>query len=100
MWSSAIFAEMTRGGSLPKNNQAPAAAEKAIKALLCLSGVTPPRNHDFVHLIELLLPSLDLQRFLISQQGELTCHIENSDIPGKYRTGSRSGALCSPSREK
>jgi HEPN domain-containing protein len=40
------------------------AAEKAIKALLCLSGTTPPRNHDLVRLIELLLPSLDLQEFL------------------------------------
>ena len=40
------------------------AAEKAIKALLCLSGITPPRNHDLVRLIELLLPSIDMQEFL------------------------------------
>ncbi|MGC1479658.1 MAG: HEPN domain-containing protein [Chthoniobacterales bacterium] len=40
------------------------AAEKAIKALICLSGVTPPRNHDLVRLIELLLPSFDLRAFL------------------------------------
>ncbi len=40
------------------------AAEKALKALLCLSGVTPPKNHDLVRLIEILRQSLDLQVLL------------------------------------
>ena len=40
------------------------AAEKSIKALLCLSGITPPKNHDLVRLIELLPPSLDFGQFL------------------------------------
>jgi HEPN domain-containing protein len=40
------------------------AAEKALKALLCLSGATPPKNHDLVRLIEILRPSFDMQQFL------------------------------------
>jgi HEPN domain-containing protein len=52
---------MFRAGAVYHCQQA---AEKAIKALRCLSGITPPRNRDLVRLIEILLPALDLQEFL------------------------------------
>jgi len=40
------------------------AAEKAIKALHCFYGLTPPKSHDLVRLVELLQPSCDLQECL------------------------------------
>lgn len=67
------------------------AAEKSIKALLCLSGVTPPKNHDLVRLIELLLPSQDLSEFM--QDAEfLTPMATEFRYPGEQEQPTKSDA--------
>jgi len=39
------------------------AAEKSLKALLCLHGIIPPKTHDVFRLIEILTPHVDLSDF-------------------------------------
>jgi len=70
------------------------AAEKAIKALFCLSGITPPRSHDLVHLIELLTPSLDLQNFL-KEAEFLTPMATEFRYPGEWEEPSAATAELS-----
>lgn len=67
------------------------AAEKSIKALLCLSGVNPPKNHDLVRLIELLLPSLDFSEFMQAAEF-LTPMATEFRYPGEQEQPTKSDA--------